>query len=75
MPFVTVNVELDLDQISDEDIMEEVTRRDLQLENLELVFDQEQKLLLEKIFHYRRNHQNFDVELDQLIKNVLGRIL
>ena len=75
MPFVTVNVELDLDQISDEDIMEEVTRRDLQLENQELIFDQEQKQLLEKIYHYRRNHQNFDVELDQLIKNVLGRIL
>lgn len=80
MPYKTVGVEvyIDLNEFSDEDILEEVERRDLKVENLDqdwLVFGQEEKDLLDKIYHNRRNHQTFDAELDQLIYNVLGRIL
>jgi len=76
MPYVTVNVDVDISEFSDSEILEEVERRDLKLDNDELpMFTEEDKELLAAIYINRRLNLNFDSQLDQLIYNLLGRIL
>ena len=63
--YVDIDVDVDLSDFEDEDLLEEISNRNLSYVNLEL---------LETIYHKRRLSQNFDKELDELIYSAIGRI-
>lgn len=63
--YVDIDVDVDLSDFEDEDLLEEISNRNLSYANHEL---------LETIYHKRRLSQNFDKELDELIYSAIGRI-
>lgn len=63
--YVDIDVDVDLSDFEDEDLLEEISNRNLSYVNHEL---------LETIYHKRRLSQNFDKELDELIYSAIGRI-
>jgi hypothetical protein len=76
MPYITVNTDVDIDlyDIDTEDLIEELERRgknpnDIEMINLEL------KEMVEKIWMNRRTGKGYQAELDQLIYNVLGKVI
>jgi hypothetical protein len=76
MPYITVNtdVDIDLDDIDTEDLIEELERRgknpnDIEMINLEL------KEIVEKIWMNRRTGKEYQSELNELIYNVLGKVI
>jgi hypothetical protein len=76
MRYITVNtdVDIDLDDIDTEDLIEELERRgenpnDIKMINLEL------KEIVEKIWMNRRTGKEYQSELNQLIYNVLGKVI
>jgi hypothetical protein len=71
MPYVNIDVDIDLDEISDEDLLEELERRDLLPEQ----GDSNYKELVEKIYLKRIFGLDFLKETDELIYSVLGRII
>ena len=73
MPTIYTEVEVDvsLDDFNTDDLVEELERRGRGLE----IADTNGTELVEKIFYKRRLGQNFDQELDELIRVVTGRIL
>jgi hypothetical protein len=72
MPTVYTEVEVDveLDDFDDDDLIEEVERR-----NLGVNTDMYGRELVERIYQLRRNGQDYQVELDQLIYNVTGKFV
>jgi tellurite resistance protein len=70
--YTTVEVDVDLDEFDTDDLIEE-------LENRGHSFNEDQNNqnveLIEKIYLLRRNGKCFDRELDQLIYDVIGRIV
>ena len=70
MPTVYTEVDVDLDDFDDEDLIEEVERR-----NLGVNTDMYGRELVERIYQLRRNGQDYQVELDQLIYNVTGKFV
>jgi hypothetical protein len=70
MPTITKDVEVefyvDLDDFSDDELLDELTSRNLTQGTVQD--------LVEKIYHKRRLSQNFDDELDKLIYAILGRV-
>jgi hypothetical protein len=70
MPTIIKDVEVefyvDLDDFSDDELLDELTSRNLTQGTVQD--------LVEKIYHKRRLSQNFDDELDKLIYAVLGRV-
>lgn len=72
MPTVYTEVEVDveLDDFEDDDLIEEVKRR-----NLVINTDMYGRELVERIHQLRRNGQDYQVELDQLIYNVTGKFV
>jgi hypothetical protein len=76
MRYITVNTDVDIDlyDIDTEDLIEELQRRgknpnDIEMINLEL------KEIVEKIWMNRRTGKGYQAELDQLIYNVLGKVI
>ena len=67
--YVTVDVELD--EFSDDDLIEEMDRRGLGAE----VNDSTASELIGVIYEKRRQGKDFERELDQLIYQVTGRVL
>jgi transposase-like protein len=71
MKYVTVDVEVYLDEFSDEDLIEELEDRGISVVTDTVATENE---LLHEIFLKRRSGQDYQYELDQLIYDKLGRI-
>jgi hypothetical protein len=68
--YTEVEVDVDLDSFDDDDLIEEVERR-----NLGVNTDMYGRELVERIYQLRRNGHDYQVELDQLIYNVTGKFV
>ena len=66
-----VEVDVDLDDFDDDDLIDEMDRRGLGAE----VADSTATEIIETIWLKRRQGQDFERELDQLIYQVTGRIV
>jgi hypothetical protein len=77
MPYVNVNVEVDLNEFSDEEILQAARERGL-LDGLDLntvgVDADEMRLLLEQIWIRRRQGEDYQALLDQFIYMGLGKM-
>lgn len=73
MPTVETYVEVDveLDDFSDDDLLDEIDRRGLGAE----VFETTSTELINQIYLKRRMAQDYQRELDQLIYQTIGKIL
>jgi hypothetical protein len=73
----TVDVSIDirdiLDDIDDDTLIEELERRGADY-NTKGVDGDDNRLILEAVWHKRRTGQDYQAELDQLIWNIVGRI-
>jgi hypothetical protein len=67
---IEVEVDVDLDDFDDDDLIEEVERR-----RLEVFATDDAKELVEKIYHHRRQGRDYERELDQLLYAVTGKIV
>lgn len=80
MPYVTVNVDADvyvddvLREIDDDDLIEELNRRGLDL-NSQYIDNNATRELLESIWFKRRLGQDFSDEIDKMIYYGLGKVL
>ena len=74
--YVTINtdVDIDLSDIDDDDLIEELERRDLDIPG-ELFDREEAKDALIKIWELRRTGKDYQKELDDLIYHGLGKII
>lgn len=72
MKYVTVDVEVYLDEFSDEDLIEELEDRGISVVTDTAATDEE---LLNEIFQKRRTGRDYQYDLDQLIYNKLGKIV
>lgn len=63
-----VDVEVDLDEFSDDELIDELEARGYHIR------DENINDLVSTIFEKRRNKKDFDQELDDLIYAVIGRI-
>lgn len=70
MPYVNVDINVELDEFSDDDLLDEVQRRKLLTEN-----DVNLNVLIEKIYLKRIFGLNLEKEIDNLIYQALGRIV
>lgn len=66
-----VEVDVDLDDFSDEDLLDEMDRRGLGAE----VADSTATEIIEQIYLKRRLNKDYQQELDQLIYQVTGKII
>jgi hypothetical protein len=66
---VEVEVDVDLDDFDDDDLIEEIERRNLGVD----IATEDTKELVEKIYHLRRQGRNYESELDQLLYAVTGK--
>ena len=76
MPTIYTEVEVDVDlaDFSDDDLLDEVERRGLDLESAH-AGDTTGTGLVTAIYHKRRLGQDYQRELDDLIYAVLGRVI
>jgi hypothetical protein len=72
MPTVYTEVEVDVEltDFDNDDLIEEVERR-----NLGINTDMDGRELVEKIYQLRRNGRDYQHELDQLIYNATGKFV
>lgn len=74
MPYISI----DLGDFGDDDIIEEVARRNLEKEiskdDRQALYDS-YILLIQEIYERRRTNQNYDILLDKLIYLTIGKIL
>lgn len=68
--YTEVEVEVDLDQFDDDDIIEEMERRNLSV----VASPDEARSLLEEIYYKRVMNKDFGAELDRYFYLTLGRI-
>lgn len=64
----TIDVDVDLDQFNTDDLIDE-------LESRGEVFQTESTSILEEIYHLRRQNLDYQHKLDELIYEVLGKIV
>ena len=74
MKYVTVEVEVDLSEFDTDDLIEELEQREMDF-NTKYVDGEQMRLLLETIWQKRRIGQDYQRELDDLIKGVLGKVV
>lgn len=80
MPYVTVNVDADvyvedvLREIDDDDLIEELDRRGLDL-NTQYIDGDAMRELLEAVWFKRRLGQDYSDEVDKMIYYGLGKVL
>ena len=67
---VDVDIEVDLEEFDDDDLVEELERR-----NISFNASGSDRTLLESIYLKRRVGNDYQKELDELIYNALGKIL
>ena len=72
--YVTAEVEVDLSEFDTDDLIEELEARGLDY-NTKHVDADEMRMVLEQIWQKRREGQDYQSQLDQLIWGVLGRVL
>jgi len=70
MTIVTVDVDVSMDDYSDEDLIDELERRGKYSPTMG---DSDE--LIDKIFHLRRQGRDFEKELDLLLYNMTGRAI
>jgi hypothetical protein len=76
MPYVNTYVEVDdvLDELSDDELIDELKRRGNGY-NTQFVDGDAMRELLEKIWLNRRMGRDYQSELDRLIYGVLGKVI
>lgn len=72
--YVTAEVEVDLSEFDTDDLIEELEARGLDY-NTKHVDADEMRMVLEQIWQKRREGQDYQSQLDQLIWGVLGRVV
>ena len=72
--YTEVEVDVDLDSFSDDDLLDEVERRGLDLETAHATGNTGTGLV-SAIYYKRRQGQDYQRELDELIYATIGRIL
>lgn len=72
--YVTAEVEVDLSEFDTDDLIEELENRGVDY-NVNGVDGDEMRDILEQIWQRRRQGQDYQRELDQLIWGVLGRVV
>lgn len=75
MPYVTAEVEVFVDpqDLSDDDLLDELRRRNLEI-HVDREDDHELMELVESIYQLRRQAKDYGSRLDQLIYLVIGRM-
>lgn len=71
---VEVEVDVDLDSFDDDDLIEELERRGLDL-NTKYIDGDQMRELLTQVWSKRRQGQDYQRELDQLIWYGIGKIV
>jgi hypothetical protein len=74
MPYVSVDVDVDLADFDTDDLIHELERRGDDY-NTQGVDADEARIMLETVHQLRRRGQNHEAALDQLIYYVLGKIV
>jgi hypothetical protein len=74
MAYITTEVEVDLDEFSDDELLEEIERRNIQPSDLWHDPDQT-KELINKMYEKVRLKQNIDEELREFFWRTIGRNL
>jgi hypothetical protein len=76
MPYVNTYIEVDdvLDELSDDELIDELTRRGKDY-NTQFVDGDKMKEVLQSLYEKRRIGKDYQVELDQLIYGILGKII
>ena len=69
-----VEVEVDLDDFDDDELIEEIEKRGLDL-NSKFISGDEMRELLTKVWDNRRQSKDYQQELDQLIWYGIGKIV
>lgn len=72
--YTEVEVDVELDSFSDDDLLDEVERRGLDLESAHAAGTNGTGLV-SAIYHKRRLGQDYQQELDELIYAIIGRIV
>lgn len=72
--YTEVEVDVDLDSFDDDDLIEEMERRGLDLNSKYLSGD-EMRELLTQVWSRRRQGQDYQRELDQLIWYGIGKVV
>lgn len=72
--YTEVEVDVDLDSFDDDDLIEELERRGLDL-NTKYISGDEVRELLIQVWYRRRMGQDYQRELDQLIWYGIGKIV
>ena len=71
---VEVDVDIDLDEFDDDELLDELERRGLDM-NTRYVSGDQMRELLEKIWHNRRLGKDYQRELDDMIWYGLGKLV
>lgn len=74
MAYITTEVEVDLDQFDDDELLEEIERRNIQPADYWLDPDVT-KDLINKMYEKKRLNQNIDEELREFFWRTIGRSL
>jgi hypothetical protein len=74
MPYVSVDVDVELDDFDTDELIEELDRRGCDY-NTHGVDTDEARALLENVYQLRRTGENYQTDLDKLIYSVLGKIV
>lgn len=72
--YTEVEVDVDLDSFDDDDLIEELERRGLDL-NTKYIDGDQMRELLTQVWSKRRQGQDYQRELDQLIWYGIGKIV
>jgi hypothetical protein len=77
MSYITVNVDVDVDlyEIDTEDLVEELQRRGKSVPDKDGIDPSDNHLLVQEIYQLKRLGKDYSRQLDDLIYNVVGRIL
>jgi hypothetical protein len=73
MAYVTVDVDVDLDQIEDDDLLNEVKYRNLSIGDY--ATSEQMNEIISAIWQKRREGKDYQKELDDLIYHGIGKIL
>lgn len=74
MPYVTVDVDVNLDEFDDNDLLDEIKHRNLSIYNDSVYFDQMTEIIT-AIWQKRREGGEYQKEIDDLIYYGIGKIV
>lgn len=73
MPYINVNVDVDLDVFSDSELIDEVKSR--KLNHAEAILGETSLQLITSIWQKRREDKDYQKELNDLIYHSIGKII